>query len=66
MPKKTKVCKQCGLPDGLCICEDLKAEMEIADILKCTKCGAKFRKIDDYTYEPTCDCIKKKIRISVG
>jgi len=67
MKKKSNVCKQCGLPDGLCICDDLKNEIELRDILKCPKCGTEFRKIDEYTYEYACDCIKnKRIRISVG
>ena len=36
------------------------------ELLTCSMCGKKFIKINDHTYKPNCDCIKKSIRISVG
>jgi rubrerythrin len=36
------------------------------ELLTCPRCGYSFKKIDEHTYEPSCNCIKKKVRISVG
>ena len=33
---------------------------------RCNKCGKNFKKIDKYTWKPTCECINKNLRLSVG
>jgi len=43
-----------------------KNKISIEDILKCRKCNKPFRKIDEYTYTPDCDCYNRKFYISVG
>lgn len=44
----------------------LTEEFEKTGIVKCTYCFKSFTKIDEYTYKPNCDCIKKDIRLNVG
>jgi hypothetical protein len=43
-----------------------KIPEKLEDLLRCNICGEKYRKLDEHTYEPNCDCVKKKLRISVG
>ncbi len=41
-------------------------ENRIDSMLKCQKCGKKFKKIGKYQYAPTCKCLPKNFRLSVG
>jgi len=38
----------------------------LEDLLKCSKCGTPFKKIDDHTYKFACECVKSTLNISVG
>ena len=46
--------------------ESNKKKESLQDILKCSKCGKPFKKIDEHTYEFDCNCSHKKLRVSVG
>ncbi len=41
-------------------------EATIGDRLRCYYCSKKYKKIDEHTFKPDCDCLKEEIRVSVG
>lgn len=45
---------------------DFMGTFDYHGLLKCQFCDKPFTKIDEHTYEPDCNCVKKKFRVSVG
>ena len=45
---------------------DFMGTFDYHGLLKCQFCNKPFTKIDEHTYEPDCNCVKKKFRVSVG
>ena len=61
----TGKCDHLYYPDYCEVCSEIE-HLKKTKIPRCTICKKDYKKINEHQYEPTCDCIKKEIRLCMG